>query len=123
MVMFSEGSVSHSVHRGGLPSGGEPWTETPWTEAAVDRDRPAQRQSWTETPWTETPLDRDRPGQWPLAHRATRHRGPHPPQPRAVGTHPIGMHSCDGFCKKVTMPKCWLSVVMDSSSNLGGGEG
>ena len=79
-VMFSEASVSHSVHRGQevyLLDRDPRQTETPWTETPLDRDPP-----WTETPWDrDPPLDR------------------HPPLDRlaataAVNTHPTGMHSC-----------------------------
>ena len=64
-VIFSQASVSHSVHRGGCLADTPPWADTPWADHT-----PGQTHSPPgRHPRVDSPLGRHPPGQTPPGRR------------------------------------------------------
>ena len=88
-VIFSQASVSHSVHRGVYPS--MHWGQTP----PLGRHPPGQTTPWADTPLGRHPLWVDTTQVHPRAATL-----PPPPAIAADDTHPTGMNSYfDSFDK------------------------
>ena len=119
-VVFSQASVSHSVHRWGgcgrHPLGSHPAADTPWAVTQLG--------SYT--------LGKHRPGHTPCPKYAGIHsprpvhagihtspRPPSPPHTAADSTHPTGMHFCF-YCGYNTYFKNMENLKDDVSQDIHG---